>query len=41
MKNTVEEIPIFYLLSVRFFTGAAVLLVISHKKLSLLNPDIL
>lgn len=39
MKNTLAEIPVFYLLAVRFLTGAAVLLLLSLKKLKSLKAD--
>lgn len=41
MKNTVTVIPVFYLLTIRFFTGAAVLALICIKNLKQLNKDYL
>ncbi len=41
MKNTVSEIPVFYLLALRFFTGAVVVMLLSLKKLRLINRDYL
>ena len=37
MKNAVEDVPVFYLLCFRFLTGAAVLLLLSVRKLRQLN----
>lgn len=39
MKNTISEIPIFFLLCIRFFVAAIVLLLLSIKKLSKLNLE--
>ncbi len=39
MKNTLDSVPVFYLLFMRFLVAAIVLTVISYKKLSLINWD--
>jgi drug/metabolite transporter (DMT)-like permease len=41
MKNTVDEIPVFYLLSMRFLTGAVVVLLMCAKNLRKINFDYL
>lgn len=37
MKNTVATIPVFYLLAIRFFAGAAVLVLLTIHKLKMLD----
>lgn len=39
MKDTLSDIPVFYLLSMRFISGALVVLLLSIKKLPQLNPS--
>lgn len=41
MKNTLDSVPVFYLLFFRFFVAAIVLVIISFKKLAQLNRDYL
>ncbi len=41
MKNTVEVIPVFYLLAMRFFVAAIVVLILSINKIRLINIEYL